>query len=611
MKEVEKGLSIDYREFDEFLDGISLSKSIQDPVARISLEEGRYRLQVGCKIGRLDVVNFVSAPSVRHNWIIDSGRGLIRPLPFDTPKLIEKILQGAAADNLVFADVIRISRWTGDGIEVEISEDVLEKANAKAETRELDNVVPGLKAELFAYQNHGVAWMLDTLKTTGGLILADEMGLGKTIQIIALFLLHPPSNQHPALIVCPTTLIANWCRELGKFSPSITYLVHRGSNRSGYYKDFMRSQVVITTYDTLTNDISAIIGVDWSYLVCDEAQAAKNPLSQRRRALARVPRKFTIPVTGTPVETSLLDLWSLTDLAIPGLLGPLENFSSLYPDSESGAADLAKVTDPVVLKRQVRDVANDLPERTDIELPIEMDEKGATEYERVRQEVLDEYGMAGQLVAVGQLSLFSAHAWLRAKNFLDPNWEESIELRKDPAYPLITRKMEVCLNILKEAFLTKKKVLIFATYNLCGDLICRASVQGGLPTAYWNKINGLTPQSDRQSIVDEFSKYDGPGVLILNPKAAGAGLNITCATIVIHYTQNWNPALEMQASARAHRRGQDQPVTVYKLFYQDTVEETMVQRSAWRVRLGNQAVPIDSTRDNQDFKNALSISPIK
>jgi SNF2 family DNA or RNA helicase len=172
--------------------------------------------------------------------------------------------------------------------------------------------------------------------------------------------------------------------------------------------------------------------------------------------------------------------------------------------------------------------------------------------------------------------------------------------------PLLTPKLERTVALLEEAFLSGRKVLVFAIFNRCGSLIREAAA--GLPPAYWGAINGSTPQEDRQRIVDEFTARDGPGCLVLNPRAAGAGLNITAATIVIHYTQAWNPALEAQASARAHRRGQTEPVRIYRLFYEDTVERVMIDRSEWRRELGNDAVPI-STREAADLERALSFLP--
>ncbi len=595
----------DYRDFSQDEKQL-LANRIYDPILNIQTSEDGYCVRLGLLKGPAFKQRFIATESLDHNWAWDVGKVLA--LTNDAPEVAKDILDGCDPNKLSFSEVVALKRKTDSQIRILIDESVLDKANSKALSLSTQPPPKGLQANLFPYQRQGVAWMVQTLHSTGGLILADEMGLGKTIQIIALLLLERPSNEHPALVVCPTTLITNWCREIERFAPSLSYLVHRGSDRTGFYKDLMRSNVVITTYDTLVNDISAIRGVTWGYLICDEAQAVKNPSSKRRKTIGTVRRKYTIPVTGTPVETSLMDLWSLSDLAIPGILGEEEDFSQYFPDDEEGAQALASITDAIVLKRQVSDVADDLPERTDINIPIEMVETEAQEYERIRQEVIDTYGRAGQLVAVGQLSLFTAHPWLRVRDRQDPNWENHVEMLQDPAYPLVSPKVEVCMNLLREAFFHGRKVLIFATYNHCREILVRAVRKCGVPDAYWNSINGSTPQELRQEIVDEFSNHQGAAVLVLNPKAAGAGLNITAATIVIHFTQNWNPALEKQASARAHRRGQKNPVTIYKLYYQDTVEETMVNRSSWRAELGEIAVP-SSSRNQTDLFNALNLSP--
>ena len=449
--------------------------------------------------------------------------------------------------------------------------------------------------------------MWETIRHTGGLILADEMGLGKTLQIIALLLMDPPKASIPALIVCPTSLIANWVREFERFAAGMTLLVHRGPNRAGIYRGLQKASVVITTYDTMVNDISIFSSFEWSWVICDEAQAIKNPDSNRRRAIAAIPRRRTIPMTGTPVENSLLDLWSLTDFAIPGLLGSRCEFEAAYPDSIESAQAVGRFTDPVILMRRVADVAGDLPERINIDLPLELDEQLAEHYLMVREATLAKYPVAGALVATLQLQLVCAHPWLRRDEESDSDGEESRVVPTN-AYPLMTPKMERAATLLQEAFFHRRKVIVFALFNRIGDLLKEAF--SGFPDAYWGAINGSTPQEGRQAIIDDFSTHNGPGCLILNPKAAGAGLNITAATVVIHFTPVWNPALEAQASARAHRRGQTQPVTVYRLFYKDTVEEVMIDRSLWKSELANESVPV-SSRDATDLKRALEIAPEK
>lgn len=309
-------------------------------------------------------------------------------------------------------------------------------------------------------------------------------------------------------------------------------------------------------------------------------------------------------MTGTPVENSLVDLWSLTDFAIPGLLGSLSEFESTFPDSLDSGQQLKLLTDPIILKRRVADVASDLPDRIDVDVPLELDDRLIDHYRDVRDVTMAKYPVAGALVATLQLQLVCAHPWLRNS---EEN-EEDAAIVSTSGMPLITPKMERAVDLLREAFANGRKVIVFSLFNRIGDLLEQACSH--IPDTHWGAINGSTPQEDRQTIIDVFAAHEGPACLVLNPKAAGAGLNITAATVVIHFTPVWNPALEAQASARAHRRGQTEPVTVYRLFYLDTVEEVMIDRSAWKNDLANETVPV-STRDADDLKRALEIMPVK
>lgn len=543
------------------------------------------------------------APSNRHAWVIDGTT--VRPLPRDSAILFEKMLSGSSPNNLSYSQAMSLVRDTNAAMRVEVDEGFLQAGRAAADNLDSEITIPGLTATLFPYQSRGVRWMWDTIRHTGGLILADEMGLGKTLQIIALLLMDPPKADSPALIICPTSLIANWVREFERFASGITVMVHRGPNRAGIYRELQRTSIVVTTYDTMVNDISIFSSFEWSWVICDEAQAIKNPDSNRRNAAISIPRRRTIPMTGTPVENSLLDLWSLADFAIPGLLGSRREFETAYPDNLESAQTIGRFTDPIILKRRVADVASDLPERINIDLPLELDDLLADHYLMVRAATLAKYPVAGALVATLQLQLVCAHPWLRRDEDGDDEGDESDVLRS-ARHPLMTPKMERAVSLLREAFSNGRKVIVFALFNRIGDLLMEA-VQS-LPNAYWGAINGSTPQQDRQAIIDDFTNHDGPGCLVLNPKAAGAGLNITAATVVIHFTPVWNPALEAQASARAHRRGQTQPVTIYRLFYKDTVEEVMIDRSLWKSELANESVPV-SSRNATDLKRALEIIP--
>lgn len=585
-------------------EGLTFSERIIDPAIVIDKVGNNIVARLAGTRMQKGTRQIYLAPSNCHLWILDGTT--IRPLPLDTASVFSHLLQSLDPENLRYAEAIRLLRNSGASISTLPSETFRKAGKIAADEFDSKFEVPALKATLFPYQARGVRWMWDTISHTGGLILADEMGLGKTIQIISLLLLAPPKESSPALIVCPTSLIANWQRELTRFAPTMSTIIHRGPNRTGVYRGLQISSIVITTYDTLLNDIAIFSSFEWSWVICDEAQAIKNPDSNRRKALASIPRHRTIPMTGTPVENSLLDLWSLADFAIPGLLGSRNEFESTYPDSMDSAQTVGQLCDPIILKRRVVDVADDLPARIDIDVPLELDEALIDHYLQVRAETIARYPVAGALVATLQLQLLCAHPWLRNETSEDLDGEYA-EISPSKSFPLMTPKMERAVELLREAFLTRKKVIVFSLFNKIGDLLKEAC---GTKPAYWGAINGSTAQERRQEIIDEFTSYEGPGCLVLNPKAAGAGLNITSATVVIHFTPVWNPALEAQASARAHRRGQTQPVTIYRLFYTDTVESVMIDRSAWKSDLANESIPI-STRDQHDTKRALEIAPRK
>jgi SNF2 family DNA or RNA helicase len=581
---------------------LELSERLLDPTLFISMVGARITARIaGARYVR-GQKRILLAPSNFHEWVLDGKT--VYPLPRDSADELMALLGDADPEDLSYSDAVRLERSSTTTVSVELQEGIFKPAGVSATHYPSEIAVPGLNAKLFAYQAKGVGWMHETISRTGGLILADEMGLGKTLQIIALLVASPPEITAPALIVCPTSLIANWAREIVRFAPSLTVAIHRGPDRAGIYKDLQKSNVVITTYDTMVNDISILSSIDWSWLVCDEAQALKNPASARRQAISTIPRRKTIPMTGTPVENSLLDLWSLLDLAVPGLLGTREDFEERFPDSVESAQALALLTDPIVLMRKLSEVASDLPERIDIDVPLELDENLAQQYREVRKETLAKYPVAGALVATLQLQLMCAHPWLRLPSSVLS--EEDVVIHRSTAYPLMTPKLERVTALLNEAFKNGQKVIVFALFNRIGELV-REAVASPAQT-FWGAINGSTPQVERQPLVDSFSNHNGPACLILNPKAAGAGLNITAATIVIHFTPVWNPAVEAQASARAHRRGQTRPVTIYRLFYKDTVEDVMIDRSKWKTELANESVPV-SMRDAADLRRALDIEP--
>ncbi len=456
-----------------------------------------------------------------------------------------------------------------------------------------------VKATLYPYQETGWRWLSYIHKEGLGALLGDEMGLGKTLQIITL--LASPSRESvvPSLIVCPSTLMENWRRELFRFAPQVKTVIHQGPDRTGDYREFRKWDVVITSYDTAVRDGSLFRMVEWKLVILDEAQAIKNPDTKRAKSIKQLRRRVGIAVTGTPIENRLRDLWSLVDFALPDYLGTLDAFEQAFDDDLGGAKKVEPLVSPLMLRRRVAEVAQDLPPKIIVPQALVMSASEAEEYERIRKQTLEEYGQSGNLVALTRLRMFCAHPFLLE----EVNWTV--------AQSLSFSKYQRLLEILDEIFASDEKAIVFTTYNRMASLIRQTiKEQYGV---FAETINGETAIGERQSIVDSFSAAKGSGVLALNPRAAGAGLNITAATHVIHYNLEWNPAVEDQASARAYRRGQDRPVTIHRLFYVDTVEEVIDERLTRKRELSDTAVVgvEGAEEDYGDILLALQTSPAR
>lgn len=491
---------------------------------------------------------------------------------------------------LTLGQILRIRQATSEGFRV------IDESTASLGFRGMvpDAQDAGLNATLYPYQRSGVSFLKFVSSQEIGCLLADEMGLGKTLQIIAL--LHARINQGrgPALVIAPSTLLENWRRELAHFAPSIRTLVHSGKDRAGVTAILKAFQVVITSYETATRDEPLLEQVMWDILVLDEAQAIKNPAANRTISIKQLRRRISIAVSGTPVENRLEDLWSITDFCLPGLLGDLRTFRSGYGDTVTDAQALARIVSPVILRRRVEDVATDLPALIEIPQAIDMGEELAVHYEQQRIHSLNAGVPA--IAALMPLRQLSAHPTL-----LRP-WPHDLF----DSVPKYARLVE----ILEEVILRGEKALVFASFQGVLDLM-REDFSRRWPNAHVNKIDGRTPVEDRQRSVDDFSVSGAGGVLLLNPKAAGTGLNITAANHVIHYTPEWNPAVTQQATARAYRRKQTRPVTVHHLFYANSVEEVMIDRMRAKKDLATAAVEgHDGDVPHTELLRALQLSPI-
>lgn len=454
----------------------------------------------------------------------------------------------------------------------------------------------GINATLYPYQADGIDFLNLIADQSIGCVLADEMGLGKTLQIIGL-LVHLSSTQsYPILIVAPASLLENWRREITQFAPLLSTKVHAGESRAGTASALGSIDILITSYDTLVRDAALLGSFAWHAVVLDEAQAIKNPDAQRTQAVKELRRKVSIAVSGTPLENRLDDLWSVSDFCLPGILGDLEQFRHSYSDDVTDARRLGAAVAPLILRRRVADVASDLPEKIEIKQLINLTDEEARDYVAIRDQVISEHGPSGALVATTVLRTFCADPALT---------KYPLQHSRSPG-----SKFGRVLELLEEIFANGEKALIFSSFHGVADLLSR-ELPRHYPHAHFNTIDGRTPVESRQNIVDAFFLHQGVGALLLNPKAAGSGLNITAANHVIHYNPEWNPALTAQASARAFRRKQTRPVTVHHLYHPGTVEEVIVERSQFKQALADGAVTgHDGSPSSSDLAEALAISPI-
>lgn len=448
--------------------------------------------------------------------------------------------------------------------------------------------------ELYPYQRQGVDWLCFCVRHGIGTILADDMGLGKTAQLIATICdTIARDGAARILVVVPNPLIENWRREFGVFAPDIVPYIHHGAVRTGLAEDLLRHSVVITPYTTLASDISLFSEMHYRLVVFDEASMVKNAQSARARAAFSLQADSKITATGTPVENSLVDVWTIADLALPGYLGPLGEFNRRYVGKNAGESlgrDLGELEESlrsITLRRMKADVLEQLPEKRDIHYPVTMQPAERTAYEGVITELRSDAATGGQnmLALINRLQQFTSHPIL-----LSGEADSSIE-----ALCSASGKFELLLVLLDGIRASGEKVLIFATYQRMIDLIASAvEKRFGIVASV---IDGRTPNTERQPIIDSFSTSPGFAVLVLHPRTAGMGFNITAATHVIHYSRQWNPALEMQATARAWRNGQTREVSAYYLFYAGTIEELVDERLRQKQMLSDAVVTVADEKE--------------
>ena len=457
-----------------------------------------------------------------------------------------------------------------EGVSVEAPEAWSRLLESARSARTFNPEVPaGLHAELRPYQRAGFDWLARLATWAPGACLCDDMGLGKTVQAIALLLSRV--SRGPALVLAPTSVGFNWARELERFAPSLAVSVFRGAATLGLLRDAASlgpGSVLVTNYELLVLYAEDLTAVRWGTLVLDEAQAVKNAATQRARVAAGLRVEFRLALTGTPVENRADELWSLFNVTLPGLLGSAEAFRERFGNAldrqhrGAVAQSLARAIRPFVLRRLKREVARELPPRTDVTVEIELSSAEQALYARLRKSALDTLagyhdGHAGQrriqvLVALMRLRQAACHPRLL-----------------DPASAIPSSKLAALLERVDELRAEGHRALVFSQFTTHLALVREALDSRGVTYRY---LDGATPAGARQAEVDAFQRGQA-SLFLLSLKAGGTGLNLTGADYVIHLDPWWNPAVEDQATDRAHRIGQTRPVTVYRLVARGTIEE--------------------------------------
>jgi superfamily II DNA or RNA helicase len=437
-------------------------------------------------------------------------------------------------------------------------------------------IPPEFKGELRHYQREGVDWLQHLMASKLGAFLADDMGLGKTAQTIAHITVEHAAGRMrgPALIVVPTSLITNWASELQKFAPGLKVLVLHGMDRHKKREQLENYDAVVTTYTVLTRDILEMKTFDWHIVVLDEAQAIKTPDAKATKAVCQLDARQRLCLSGTPIENNLEELWSQFAFLMPGLLGDRRGFTKRFrtPIEKNGdqlrRIQLARRIKPFIMRRKKSEVATELPPKHTIlrRITLAPDQRElyetirVTMYEKVREQV------AERSLAQSRIIVLDALLKLR-QACCDPRLVKLRSAREIET----SSKLDDLLEMMSEMIPEGRRILLFSQFTSMLDLIKPRLREANIPFV---ELRGDT--ADRAEPVRSFEAGEVP-LFLISLKAGGRGLNLTSADTVIHYDPWWNPAVEDQASDRAHRIGQTKSVFVYKMIAADTVEERILE----------------------------------
>ncbi|HED35170.1 MAG TPA: DEAD/DEAH box helicase [Gammaproteobacteria bacterium] len=444
----------------------------------------------------------------------------------------------------------------------------------------------GLKATLRDYQQQGLNWLQFLREYEFNGILADDMGLGKTVQTLTHLLKEKERNRltKPCLILAPTSLMSNWRREAEQFTPRLKVLILQGADRKQHFDKIPDHDLILSTYPLLTRDQEVLLAHEYYYFILDEAQVIKNPKAKAAHAAREIKADHRLCLTGTPMENHLGELWALFDFLMPGCLGNQKSFNHNFRkpiekqgDNEQRERLVNRIT-PFMLRRSKSEVVKELPQKTEIIRSIALDKKQAALYESIRLSMEKKVRAAIRQKGLARSHITILDALLKLRQTCcDPQLLSLSQAKKVKS----SAKMEMLMEMLPEMLEEGRRILLFSQFTKMLAIIEQQLIEHDIS---YTKLTGNT--RNREKVIDAF-KQGKANVFLISLKAGGVGLNLTEADTVIHYDPWWNPAVENQATDRAHRIGQSKAVFVYKLITENTLEEKILAMQARKQALAD------------------------
>ena len=581
-------LNIDFSDMDFDL------QELKEIMEKYRTKKKYHRLKDGSflKIEENDTMQFIN--SITDGLDIDYKqieKGNLR-LPLSRSMYLDRLLK-----NLKHTNIIKNAEY----------KDLITTIDHK-EIEETIRPPKGLCANLRSYQMIGFEWLTLLDKHGLGGILADDMGLGKTVQMLAVILSYLENNEHtkPSIVVCPSSLTLNWENEINKFAPSINTLIIHGNSeeRSKQIKSIPEYQIVVTSYDSLKRDIDIYeeLNIEFKYIIADEAQYIKNNNTQNAKTIKIIRSETRYALTGTPIENSLSELWSIFDFIMPGYLFSYKKFKEQYEvpiakENDQECMDRLKMMiEPFVLRRIKKEVLTELPDKTVTILNNEMQEEQLKLYAsyiaRAKEEAtreIDENGFERSQIKILALLMRLRQICCHPSLFLSNYHGES-------------SKMNQCIEVIKDAILAGHKILLFSGYTSMFEILERELKKENIQ---YFKLTGQTKVGDRIKLVDEFNENENIKVFLISLKAGGTGLNLIGADVVIHYDPWWNLSAENQATDRTYRIGQKRNVQVYKLITKNSIEEKIYELQKKKAKLADNMLSTQQTFINKLSKDDI------